>query len=404
MKICFISNLYSPFVIGGAEIYVERIAKALSENHEVAIITSVPYKNRNSLGYSFEVRGRVKVYSFYSLNIYHAYYTKRKPLFLKPLWHGLDLWNPHSYLVIRQILNLIQPDIVHTHNLNGFSLSVIDAVGRARFPLMHTCHDFSLLCPYATFKCPLREDASCSRPLFVCNVYRQLKKAVIANKPAVVVFPSKSTQSEYVKNNFFPLSRQEVLHYCIGSVTMNTRERKEEEPFNILYVGQLTEHKGVQVLINAFKGLSYGNANLHIVGSGDYGLTLKRMAGNDERIFFYGKVENADVTKFYAMADVTVVPSIWPEVFGIVILESFSHGVPVIGSNIGGIPEVIKEGYNGFMREPGDFQGLKDSLEKIIDNFFLLRSMRINALESSRLFDINKHVGELTKIYKSLIH
>lgn len=191
MKICFVSNLFSPYVIGGAEIYVQRIAKKLSENHEVTVITSRPYKGLLSLRGESYKEGKIKVYSFYPLNFYHAYDAKKKPSFIKPFWHAWDINNLHSNFLISRILREEKPDIVHTHNLDGLSLSVVKAVKNFGFNLVHTCHDFSLLCPYATLICPRKQNGFCEKPNFFCGIYRYLKKKAINDKPDCVIFPSK---------------------------------------------------------------------------------------------------------------------------------------------------------------------------------------------------------------------
>jgi glycosyltransferase involved in cell wall biosynthesis len=223
---------------------------------------------------------------------------------------------------------------------------------------------------------------------------------IIDNKPDIIIFPSQFTFDTYLKNNFFKNSAKEILYNCIEPIKVELSKNLSDEYFNILYVGQLSQHKGVHVLIEAFKNLAYEKSKLHIVGDGDYESNLKKIAGGDTRIVFYGKVSNLDMGRFYHLADITVMPSLCQEVLGIVILESFSAGVPVIGSRIGGIPELIKDGHNGFIFKPGNHEELKSILEKIIFKRELLQQLKINALDSSRRFGIDAHIAGLEEIYK----
>jgi len=402
MKICLISNLYPPDVIGGAELYVSRIAEGLSNRNQVFVITSGFYKNYRSLSPVCVDNNGVKIYTFSPLNFYHISEAKKKRFFIKPFWRFLDFWNPHAYFIIKKILNKENPDVVHTHNLRGFSLAAITACKKAEYSLVHTCHDFSLLCPYSTLTCPVRKEF-CFKPNLACQLYRESRKRLIDNKPFFVIFPSESTKKLYLQGGFFKNNRIGVIPYCLKNDSSLAPKRNGSGTFNILYVGQLTRHKGVQVLINAFKNIKGDKFRLNIVGDGDYRNKLVEISKMDSRIFFKGKISNEEVYKFYSMADVTIVPSLWPEVLGIVILESLSMGAPVIGSDIGGIREVIKNGYNGFLFNAGSVENLRNILINIAGNPLFLDGMRENALISSKAYGIDSHIVKLEEIYKNAI-
>ncbi|MBU0581254.1 MAG: glycosyltransferase [Candidatus Margulisbacteria bacterium] len=81
------------------------------------------------------------------------------------------------------------------------------------------------------------------------------------------------------------------------------------------------------------------------------------------------------------------------------IYESFSRGIPVIGSNVGGIPELVKDNLNGFLFESGNVEQLIIILEKIINNPELLKELSKNALEYVKQYDMNKHIERLLEIY-----
>ncbi len=409
MKICLITNVYEPYASGGAEIYVENIAEELALHNEVIVITSHPFNGVRSFLPSFVEKGNIKIYRFYPLNLYHLSSSKSRPVYLKPVWHLLDIFNFHAENTIFRIIKKERPDVVHTHNLNGFSLGIMKQIKKLRIPLVHTVHDFGLLCPYTNLVCvDSRSDGArsviCNYPKLPCIIYRKLKKNLSDNAADIIIFPSEATADIFHANKFFLDSRDTILPYCFELKDKAEKEKKINSFFDILFVGQLVKHKGVQVLIEAFRALPEEQARLHIVGSGDYTQWLKEMAAVDKRIKFYGKISHDHVRRFYEMADITVIPSIWPEVLGIVILESLSIGTPVIGSAIGGIPVIIKDGYNGFLFEPGNSAQLKQIIQNIMHDQGCLERLRFYAVESVTSFTVYEHTKKIVEVYQKAIN
>ena len=223
----------------------------------------------------------------------------------------------------------------------------------------------------------------------------------IDGKPDMVIFPSRATQRIYLDNRFFLKTQKQILYYCIPELLVQKEQKKKENGhFNLLYVGQLVQHKGVHILIEAFKSISDPNLRLDIVGDGGCKRYLQELAGNDSRIIFHGQIPASSIRSYYENADITIVPSLWQEVLGIVILESFSASTPVIASNIGGISEIVKSGHNGFLFEPADAKALAVILERVIRDPELLKKLSFNARESAGEFTVGEHVGKLLELYK----
>ena len=178
--------------------------------------------------------------------------------------------------------------------------------------------------------------------------------------------------------------------------------KKDYEVINILYTGGLTKHKGVHILINAFKQLKQENVRLHVVGKGFDMDEMKKLAGGDLRIIFHGFVSNKDLSTLRDTANISVVPSIWYDIAHGVICESFNYGIPVIGSRIGGIPELIEDGYNGYLFEAGNEQELKNALDRLINNPQELKRLETGAFESRKKYDIEDHINHLETLFKEL--
>ncbi|MBW2045840.1 MAG: glycosyltransferase family 4 protein [Deltaproteobacteria bacterium] len=411
MKICIISNLYNLYVLGGAEINTQRLAKALSRDNEIFVVTTKPFNNISSLFAQQEVREGTRIYRFYPLNLYSIYFHKKRRIvpLIKIIWHILDLWNIHTFLVVLRILNKEKPDIIHTSNLDGLSFSVFWVAKFLKISLVHTLHDYHLLCPYANFICPYTEFNICKKRSFPCRIYSLFKRIIVDNIPELIITPSRFIIDMHREYGFFKKVNAKVIPYFIEIKEKVAREfdSRGKEMFDILYVGRLSKEKGIDVLIRSFRELKGNFLRLDIVGDGPENKFLKELAMEDKRVIFYGKVKDCEIDEFYKGADVVVVPSVWYENFPTVVLEAVSFGVPVIGSNIGGIPEQIQDGSNGFLIRPKDSEDLKQKIKIFIDDFkkegFLLKEIRKNAHESSEKYSKDRVINELMKSYKECL-
>ena len=158
----------------------------------------------------------------------------------------------------------------------------------------------------------------------------------------------------------------------------------------ILFVGKITPQKGIHILIKALyvlkKKYNFDDFKLLIIGKSVeiyYTKYLENLANIYEvtnNIIWLGYQIRENLVLYYNLADVLVLPSINIkgeniEAFGIVLLEALSCGIPVIGSEIGGIKEIIKHNKNGFLFREGDYDSLAKCLKKIIDNEDLMKEM-----------------------------
>ncbi len=188
----------------------------------------------------------------------------------------------------------------------------------------------------------------------------------------------------------------------------------------ILCVSRMDPRKGQDVLINAVKKVFDARPELRsrikcvFVGNGSFSKELmnkergglqekfKELAASldiNENIVFIGHVSDDDLYKFYDACDIVVQPS-RQEGFGLTISEGMLFGKPVIGSDVGGIPEQIKEGHNGFLFTPGDPQQLADALLKLINNENLRKSMGEKGKElATRMFTVERGYNDHMKLY-----
>ncbi|MBS4033273.1 MAG: glycosyltransferase family 4 protein [Ignavibacterium sp.] len=404
MKICFVSNLYPPNVVGGAEFYVEKVVKKLAENQQNKIIV-ITANQKFSWRPKIEEKNNLKIYRLWPLNLYSLTTKKKYPIFLKMLWHLIDLWHPLVYFSIKKILKKEKPDFVHTHNLAGFSFSVFSAVKKLGIKIIHTCHDYYLLCPYANLVCPLTGWRFRKLPPFFCRWYRKITRRILKNKVDLVLTPSKFVMETHLANGFFNNSQQHILPLGIERSNCNSSV-SVHRPFKILCVSQLAKHKGVGTLIKAFtlmrnEQLSMINYQLTIVGDGSERKNLEKLAGDNKNIIFTGKLKSEELENKYQEADLVVVPSLAPETFSLVLFEAMSFGKPVIASHLGALAEYIKDNQNGFLFEPGNVDQLKKILEKVINDPDLIKKTGQNAFQFAQDFTFEKHWEKLGEIYKN---
>ena len=185
----------------------------------------------------------------------------------------------------------------------------------------------------------------------------------------------------------------------------------------VLYSGQITDVKGLHVLIQAFTKVhqTFQNTSLIVVGS------TKVWAGGWRRkenelyekevqrqalglpVFFVGKVPSSEMPQYYAASDIVVVPSIIAEAFPLTNLEAMSSGKPIVASRVGGIPELVLDGETGFLVPSGDAQSLSDSLTLLVRDRNLRESLGTRGQEIVRKrFTKDRMLSDYTRIIESV--
>ncbi|RLJ06090.1 MAG: hypothetical protein DRP13_01930 [Candidatus Aenigmatarchaeota archaeon] len=175
-----------------------------------------------------------------------------------------------------------------------------------------------------------------------------------------------------------------------------------ESDFVILYVGRLSPEKGVLLLLKAFKRLKIPNKKLYIIGSGPLEKLCRLYSKNRRDVVFLGRIETAKLRLYYSAADVSVLPSLWNEAFGMVLIESLACETPVIASRAGGIPEIVDHGKNGFLVE-------KPHVSEWISRIQESRKQDLQSLGRNGREKVEKNFqwkisgGKTFQVYKSLL-
>lgn len=395
MKICLISNLYPPYNRGGAEQVVKNTVEGLlSRGHRVAVITAQPLWGRFKSQFPIP-NDQLRIHRFFPWNLFFYGNDYKYPAVIRFFWHIFDVFNLYSFFKVRAILKKEKPEVVHTHNLKGLGYLIPLAIRSLGLRHAHTLHDVQLVEPSGII---IKGEENSWRyngwPVkFYTNINRRL-----FGSPQVVISPSKFLMEFYEKRGFFSQSKKIILPNPVVSRGAHNMEHKTGNEFRFLYLGQVEEHKGIFILIKAFRNfcsMFHVLCSMHIVGSGSKLKEAKRLAADCPQIVFHGKADRGDLPGIFNQTDVTVVPSLCYENSPTVIFESFSFGVPVLASSIEGVAELIRDNENGWTFEAGDVESLATKLRWCAANPDKIKLMSSSALKSVEGLGLEAYLDKL---------
>lgn len=382
-----VSDFFPP-TPGGMEAHVRRLAEALIDGgNEIAVLTGTAHPDR--------LPGLPTVESASTM-------LSRTPRIFadKALQYPPPFPDPVLGKAVRRLVDSWHPDVIHAHGWCAFSSHWPGSP-----PLIITLHDHALRCPKRTL---LRGTAECSTGRGIRCVSCAGDQSVI-RRTALAAAMSRSV-SDLAKHTdrFIAVSHsiaQRAAEIGISGskvqVIPNFLDPKtmvpgaDPEHRTILFVGPDSPHKGRSVAIEAFCRLPPGTAQLLLVGGG--------APVNIEGISSLGYLRGPALWQQYRRASVVVVPSIWPEPSPTVALEAMAHGLPVIGSRIGGIPDLVEHERSGLLVPPNDASRLADSMHTLLTDHDLRNRLSDGARVRILNFDTATIVPQIVRVYESLL-
>lgn len=333
MKICLISNLYPPISRGGAEKVAERVAHGFHRaGHEVFVISTRPWDGWSSLRPRVSEEGGIKVYRFYPLNLFYYLNDYKHHSLWRMKWHFWDMFNFHSRGVVKKVLEQEKPDLVMTHNLMGIGYLIPGIIKKFGIKHVHTLHDVQLSVPSGLIL--KNQENNRQQKIFLRKWYESICRWLF-DSPDVVISPSKWLLDFYMEKGFFKNSKKVVLPNPVsGALPLGRDGLALKGGLQLLYLGQIEEHKGILFLIKALKQMA-GDWQLHIVGNGSKMGEVKKIVGDDKRFTVHGKLPQEKIDEIFNQVDLTIVPSLCYENSPSVIYESLAAGVPVLAAKIG---------------------------------------------------------------------
>lgn len=398
MKILLSNKFYYPR--GGSDIYMIELEKLLKEQgHEVAVF---------SMDHPLNLKSGTSDFFPEEINLSNTKLANLIPSLMRP-FGSIEV--RHKF---NRLLATFKPDIVHLNNIHSQLSPILAILAHShKIPVVWTLHDHKLLCP--RYDC-MRNNKPCELCFtWKYNVIRykcmknSLIASIIAYAEAIIwnrrkisrstnlfICPSTFLLNNMVKGSF----RKEQLISIFNFIDENRFSEIPEVKQNFYcYVGRLSTEKGVEVLLNAARKLP--QYRLKIIGTGPLEKELKAKYQCDH-IEFLGFKQWEEMKAILENAVCMVLPSICYENNPLSIIESLCTGTPVIGSQIGGIPELIKPGINGLIFEAGN----ADELERKIDQLFKTSSAynyHQIAVEAKEKFSSVRYYNQIIDIYNKLL-
>lgn len=397
MKIALLNSFYHPYNVGGAERSLQILAEALAtQGHQVVVICLSEPK----AGARKEEINGVQVYRVPLQNNYWPLANKyRRPSTVRRIfWHYRDRYNKAMARLVQTILRKEKPDLLHTHNITGFSVAIWHTARLLGLPVIHTLRDYSLLCPRNAY----RNGRNCHKICATCW-YFSIPKRKASSEVDLVVGVSKFTLKRHLEWGFFTRSEKEVVYnpvsFVLGAAPRS--EAREAGPFRIGFLGRLAQLKGIEDLFEAVQQVSEQiPLRVLVAGRGEESYEAKlRKRAQGLPVEFLGYVE-ADA--FLNQIDILVVPSRWHEPSPRVILEAYSNGIPVVASTRGGIPELVDEGQTGWLYDPDKPGALACALLEAYRHRDELRHMGMRGYKKSLAFTVEAHVKQYLELYQRI--
>jgi glycosyltransferase involved in cell wall biosynthesis len=405
MKVALVSFLYEVELGGGAAAAVNMLAEGLLEcGHQVLIITThahpQPIVEQPAAG--------LTIWRFFPRNFYWVGQKDLQPTWKKVLWQLLDIWNPFTFQTMRHILSQEQPDLVHVHKLRGLSPAVWSAAHQVGInPIIQTCHDYELMSPEGTLAG--RVGTWAEQGSWFVRPYQTIR-ARLAQKLTAITVPSQYLLQMLQRRGFFQSTSQFVVpnsHGLTASQLAQSQAKLKSQAHpkktRLLYLGRLEAIKGVELLCQAFTqwAARFPHLQLDVAGWGSLSQTLQQQYGHHPQITWHGPVFGQAKGLLLESADVLIAPSVGPEAFGIVIVEAFAHGLPVIATTSGAIPEVIENGKTGLLVPPGDVEALGEAIARVAQYPDTLYQMAPACLAAAQQYSMEAITQRYLAIYKA---
>ena len=367
MKIVILVSMFPPSHIGGAEIAAQNEARFLSKRgHDVFVVTS-------------SARGIKSHYKEDGFSANRIYYPKVK-------FFGVIIFWLRCFFTIRKI----NPDIVYVEIIQ-MGIPCFLAKKIFNIPYVVQCQGSDVYLPWRL---------------------KKVTTKIVFNNAAAVIALTENMKAEIkknYKNNLFIIPNGINLEEF--KVFPRQLARKElgikEEENVVIFIGSLKAVKGVKYLIEAVsiareKGVWL---KLLLVGGGEEKEELRNLSEKfavKDCVSFIGSVQNKEVSKYMGASDIFVLPSL-SEGFGIVNLEAMACGLPVIATNVGGIPDIIKDGENGFLVDPKDSAQIAEKILLLFENAKLRAKMSANNKEEVKKYSLDIVTDKLIDVYSSCL-
>ncbi len=320
---------------------------------------------------------------------------------------------------MERILFDTRPDLVHVNGfIHEFSTSILPPMKAAGLPVTQTLHDYKIVCPNTTF---VSNDEVCERCLGgrYYNVVRHRCKrgSLSASLLTGVEMYFHEWLGLYQRNidafqSPSEFLRRKVIEHGVKKPVVviphffdpnNFQPHYEPENY-VVYVGRLVKVKGLMTLLQAMEKTP--GTHLYVAGSGELEPEMRRFIADRglTNVTLLGHLNTEQLQSLVQRALANVLPSEWYENYSATLRESLACGTPVIGANIGGIPEQVRDGWNGYLFTPGDANELAAKIQNLVDNRALAIEMGRRGRRQVEIVNSPEtHYEQVMQVYESLL-
>jgi glycosyltransferase involved in cell wall biosynthesis len=324
------------------------------------------------------------------------------------------IYSPSVYREVTELLAREKPDVAHVHNLYPqFSTSALDAMHDAGVPVILHTGDYKLTCPTAQH---IRKGSVCEKciggreywaAIHNCRGSRAMSTAYalrngwarisgsIERGVSIYACPTRFVADLLVKAGY-PADRVRVIYnFC----DLPDAPPRRHAGSYIGYLGRISPEKGIDVLIEAAR-----RTGISTKIAGDPSPMPELQNNLPANVEFVGKLSRQQVDGFLDGVRALVVPSVWYEVFGLVCVEALSRGIPVIASDIGGLPEVVHHERTGLLTAPNDPAALAHAMQRLWDDPVMAMQLGHRGHQvTRRLFSADAFYRQTLSLWNELV-
>ncbi len=393
MRIALLSSLFPPFSIGGAEQVASDLAQALTAlGHHVEVITTCARSELNGERWWRDYWNGLRVWRVAPWNLYWRFDkdTEQPGRLARAAWHAIDLWNPSVFGPVGQILARVQPDVINTHNIDGFSPAVWQIASKHVRAVVHTLHDYHLVCPRATMR---RADGAACRSLCrACSLYA-LYHHWFAGHVHSLVAPSKPI-AELHRQAGWRDPAIEIVRNGVDIPPVRLPKAPEAGPLRVVFLSRLEREKGCETLLTAIPHCR--NIEFHVAGRGPYEERFRTA-----NVRWHGFVTGCEKHELLSNADVFLQLSECRENAPLGLIEAGRYGLYPVATRMGGIPELI--GGTGTLIPPGSPRILADALAELARRASTIRAGREDRIRNAARYGTREMALGYVRVFRSAL-
>jgi glycosyltransferase involved in cell wall biosynthesis len=295
----------------------------------------------------------------------------------EPYWaylvnQSLAIQNPAVAGKVRAVVRQFRPDLCHVQMLRRLTPAVLTVLLRHRAAVVQTVHEPFSLWNFNAYQRRDSPDKLYSRRPWTVGLLKA-RHRVLSRRVDHVCAPSRVALQPYARDGYFTGVPASLIPNAVphewGDPAALAGHRSTARPgsdVRFLFVGRLDHYKGVGTMLRALQNLPAPDIRLDVAGEGVLADAVRSAAVSDSRITFHGPVQGDRRCQLLREADVLLCPSTWDEPFGLVVLEAYAAGLPVIASRAGALPELVEHGVTGLLADSASSTALRQAMQQVV--------------------------------------